>query len=128
MMWSNGEGWGWGAWLAMTLMMLIFWGGIAWVVVTLIQHNGTWPTRDQPAPSADPLRILDERFARGEIDDDDYRRRAQHAPRDQVTCRNELDEAAYGSGDFCGEPTVGPEHPETGAPLASGQCRFSAQR
>jgi putative membrane protein len=59
----------------MALMMLIFWGGVAWVVVTLIQHNGTWRTRDQLPPSADPLRILDERFARGEIDDDDYRRR-----------------------------------------------------
>jgi putative membrane protein len=59
----------------MSLMMLIFWGGVAWVVVTLIQQTGTRPARDQPAPSADPLRILDERFARGEIDDDDYRRR-----------------------------------------------------
>lgn len=77
MMWSDGGGWGWGAWLAMALMMLIFWGGLAWVIVTLIQHNGTQPTRDEPAPSAGPLRILDERFARGEIDDDDYRRRRE---------------------------------------------------
>ena len=76
MMWSyGGGGWGWGAWLAMALMMIIFWGGLAWIVVTLIQHTGTRSTRDEPAPSADPLRILHERFARGEIDDDDYRRR-----------------------------------------------------
>jgi putative membrane protein len=72
----DGGGMGWGGWLAMVMMMVVFWGAIAWVVVTLIRHGGS---RDTPPASGgpDPLRILEERFARGEIDEDDYRHRRE---------------------------------------------------
>jgi len=68
-------GWGWGAWLMMTVMMVAFWGAVGWVVVTLIRHGGPPPTESRDGASPDPLRILDQRYARGEIDDDEYRRR-----------------------------------------------------
>lgn len=65
---------GWGGWFAMLAMMVVFWGAIAWVVVTLIRHSGPRTDRDSSA-GGEPMRILDERFARGEIDEDDYQRR-----------------------------------------------------
>lgn len=69
-----GDGPGWGGWIAMTLMMLAFWGllvGGAFLV---------WrATRDSaprtPAGPPEAERLLDERFARGEIDEEDYQRR-----------------------------------------------------
>ena len=72
MMWH--DGWGAGAWLAMGFMMLIFWAaviaGVAWVVRD---------SKQAPAPDANRARqILDERFARGEIDADEYRQRREH--------------------------------------------------
>lgn len=74
----DGGGWGWGGWFAMLIMMLIFWGAVAWVVVSLIRHGGPRPHEQTPGVHApDPARILDERFARGEIDDDEYKRRRE---------------------------------------------------
>ncbi len=75
--WHNG-GWGWGAWLAMGLMMVVFWGSIVALVIVLLRSSGHHhdnPPQGVPRPSDDALRILDERFARGEIDADEYTRR-----------------------------------------------------
>lgn len=69
-MWGWHGNWGWGSWLVMSLFMLIFWGLVIWGVVTLVRSTET--PRES---SADPERILAERFARGEIDEDEYRRR-----------------------------------------------------
>ena len=68
--WDDG-GWGWGGWLAMTLMMLVFWGGLAAVVVALVR------SARRPDANRDARGILDERFARGDIDEDEYRRRRE---------------------------------------------------
>ena len=66
MMYWN-DGWGWGAWLMMTIFMVVFWGLVAWVVVTLVRgSSGT----QRPRSSAED--ILAERFARGELDEDEY--------------------------------------------------------
>jgi putative membrane protein len=71
---GNG-GIGWGGWLVMVAMMVVFWGAIAWVIVTLIRHNGSLT---HPASTGtDGMRILDERFARGEIDEAEYQRRRE---------------------------------------------------
>lgn len=70
--WYDG-GWGWGGWLAMTLMMLVFWGGLVAVVVALVRSSR--PPDSRPDPSRDARAILDERFARGDIDEEEYRRR-----------------------------------------------------
>lgn len=78
MMWWGDAGWGWGGWLTMTLVMVAFWGLVAWVVVTLVRQTGT---RHERSPDAD--KILDERFARGEIDEEEYatRRAVIHSHR-----------------------------------------------
>ena len=74
MMRDGGGGIGWGGWLVMVAMMVVFWGALAWVVVTLIRQNGA-PTVAPDTRGSDARRILDERFARGEIDEDEYQRR-----------------------------------------------------
>ena len=66
---------GWGGWFVMAAMMVVFWGAIAWVIVTLIRHGNPGPQRPAESAPSEPLRILEERFARGEIDDEEYRRR-----------------------------------------------------
>jgi putative membrane protein len=72
MMWWDGN-WEWGAWLAMTLLMLAFWGIVAWAVVAVVR-DGTAPGS---VASSDPERVLAERFAAGEIDRDEYRERLE---------------------------------------------------
>ncbi len=37
--WHDG-GWGWGAWVAMGLMMVVFWGLIVALVVVLLRSSG----------------------------------------------------------------------------------------
>ena len=75
MMYWN-DGWGWGAWIAMGFMMLLFWGVIAAVVFLLVRPLGPHDEATPPPkpPSEDEAtRILDQRFARGEIDEQEYR-------------------------------------------------------
>jgi putative membrane protein len=69
-----GAGWGAGSWIAMVLMMLFFWGAVVTVVLLLLRRRHP---DDGPAASRHPSlgsaeHILDERFARGEIDADEY--------------------------------------------------------
>lgn len=58
-------------WVVMALMMLLFWGAVAAVVILLIRGGrpGAGGAYGPPhPPNSDPERILNERFARGEID------------------------------------------------------------
>jgi len=75
MYWGNGMG-GW-AMVAMTMGNLLFWGAIITGVVLIVRAFG----RPGPAPSLatrpTPQAVLAERYARGEIDDDEYARRLQ---------------------------------------------------
>lgn len=64
--WGDGS-WGWGAWLVMSMLMLGFWALVAWVIVTIVR--GASGPRSH-APSAED--ILAERYARGEIDENEY--------------------------------------------------------
>ena len=64
------DDWSWGGWLMMTAVMVAFWGLVAWVVVVAIRGSRA-PTR----PTPDPERILAERFAAGEINDEEFHRR-----------------------------------------------------
>jgi putative membrane protein len=64
------DDWGWGGWLLMTASMVAFWALVAWVVAAAIR------AARPPSPrTSDPERILAERFATGEIDDDEFHRR-----------------------------------------------------
>jgi putative membrane protein len=71
---DNG-GWGAGDWLAMSLMMAVFWGALIALVVWLVRSiHGDQTTDTKPATThADD--VLAERFARGEIDEDEFTRR-----------------------------------------------------
>jgi putative membrane protein len=71
----NGGGWGWGAWFAMAFMMLAFWGLIVAVVIVAFRSWGHRPEGASAAGTSsedDALRVLDTRFARGEIDAEEY--------------------------------------------------------
>lgn len=67
MMWWGGD-WSWAAWLAMTVTMLGFWALVVWVIVSLVRGVGGERRSDADA-------ILAERFARGEIDEEEFLRR-----------------------------------------------------
>ncbi len=71
MMWHDG-GWGWGAWLATGILMLAFWGFVAWLIVTLARHSGGTGRATKAGPDG-ALRILERRFASGDIEEDEYR-------------------------------------------------------
>ena len=72
MMWGWNDA-GWAGWLFMSLMMLIVWGGLAAIIVWLIRQ----PHRSAGDAKPSATSILEERFARGEIDEEEFRRRKQ---------------------------------------------------
>jgi putative membrane protein len=67
------HGW-WSWWWAMPIMMLVILGALLALVVTLSRNESRWPPVGLD-PTADAERILDERYARGEIDDDEFQHR-----------------------------------------------------
>ena len=67
--------WGVGAWIGMGLMMVVFWAMVTALVVYVVRSLGRRDEPERTARADQPLRILDERFARGEIDADEYTRR-----------------------------------------------------
>lgn len=74
-------GMAWGRGLFGLLLLLILVAAIAWFVMTLARqsahtHHEPIHSRDAPAPqSSDALKILSERFARGEIDAEEFTQR-----------------------------------------------------
>lgn len=70
-------GWGWGHMIFGGLMMIVFWGGIVLLIVVLVRWlGGGAPSVQAPLPPRKtPLEILQERFARGEIDKEEYEER-----------------------------------------------------
>jgi putative membrane protein len=76
MFWFNHGISGWG-WFGMSLGMIVFWGLIITGAVLLfrsLDRTGEHTRTHTPAvPSAE--QILAERFARGEIDEEEYQRR-----------------------------------------------------
>jgi putative membrane protein len=77
MMWWGHGHWSVGDWLAMSLMLLAFWGLLVVLVVSLVRRPAGVakdPSPERPATgSADD--VLAERFARGEINEDEFTRR-----------------------------------------------------
>lgn len=73
------HGFGFGAMLFGGLMMIAFWGGIIVLIVLLVRWlSGSAQARhERPAGRASALEILQERYARGEIDHDEFERRKQ---------------------------------------------------
>ena len=56
----------------MLLMMLLFWGGIVALVVFVVRSMNQRDTDRAPARRSDARSILEERFARGEISQDEF--------------------------------------------------------
>jgi putative membrane protein len=81
MMWWYGPGmnaWGYGL---MTVSMVLFWALVIFAVVALIRYVGRRDRETGARPT--PEDLLAERYARGEIDEDEYHQRLQvltHGP------------------------------------------------
>jgi putative membrane protein len=67
------HGW-WSWWWVMLVMMLAILGGLMAFIVALSRNGPRWPPVG-PDPAADAERILDERYARGEISDEEFEHR-----------------------------------------------------
>ncbi len=67
---GNGIG-GWGYFL-MAIGMALFWGAVIFGIVALVRHGRAQRREPAEPPAPEPERLLAERFARGEIDEDEY--------------------------------------------------------
>jgi putative membrane protein len=66
-------GWGYGL---SAIIMILFWGAVIFGIVALVRHarrDGT--PSSEPVQPPTPERLLAERFARGEIGEDEYYQR-----------------------------------------------------
>lgn len=73
MMFWNGS-WSWGNWVAMALLMVVFWTllvGAAVMVVRALRRPR------QATPGADAREVLDRRLAQGEITEEEYSHRRE---------------------------------------------------
>ncbi|WP_347600973.1 SHOCT domain-containing protein [Acrocarpospora sp. B8E8] len=76
MYWGNGMG-GWGM-VLMTVSGLLFWGLIITGIVLLVRSlGGGGRPGAVAAQTLTPQQVLADRFARGEIDEDEYTQRLQ---------------------------------------------------
>ncbi|NNM47840.1 SHOCT domain-containing protein [Knoellia koreensis] len=73
MMWSNGMGWT--GWLFMAVTAFAFWALAVAAVVALFRGARPGNTSRGPEEDHGALQILDQRFARGEIDVEEYHAR-----------------------------------------------------
>jgi putative membrane protein len=81
---NQGPNMGWGRGFFALLLLLIAVCVVVWIVSTLMRQGGhvhrpeVSPSASTPSkPSSNALRILDERFARGDIDADEYTKRRE---------------------------------------------------
>lgn len=66
------DGWGW-MWLGGLLWLIVLGALVGLIVWLVVRTSGQSPN----APHGEARRILAERFARGEIDEDEFRRRSE---------------------------------------------------
>lgn len=75
--WMWHDGWGWGGWALMLIAMVVVLVAILTSVVLAMRYltrdSPSWPPRSSPFGRAED--VLAERYAHGELDDDEYRRR-----------------------------------------------------
>ncbi|MEI7543191.1 MAG: SHOCT domain-containing protein [Mycobacteriaceae bacterium] len=74
--WMWEHGWGWGGWLLMVAAMALFWVALIVGVVLAIRFLSAvnrQPTHSPGYQLTGPEDVLADRFARGEIDPEEYR-------------------------------------------------------
>lgn len=76
MMWHDAWGWGTAGFLLMVLMMALFWGAIIATAVWAIRQFRPREVGTGGGPT-NAMRILEDRFARGEIDADEFQQRRE---------------------------------------------------
>jgi putative membrane protein len=77
MMWYSGGNWGWGSWILMTVAMVVFWAALITGAVLAVRYAVS-ARRADTNPAALPTRaeeLVAQRYARGEIDEDEYQGR-----------------------------------------------------
>jgi uncharacterized membrane protein len=78
MMMMDDHHWGWGSWILTTGTMVLFWALVITAVVLVARYLlslSQRPTGTRAAGASNAEQLLAERYARGEIDDDEYKRR-----------------------------------------------------
>ncbi len=78
--WYNDGSMGTGGWIAMILMMSLFWGVVIFAGVMIFQgtsnvRGSRESGRVDEGTCRNPMDILDERFARGELENEEYEAR-----------------------------------------------------
>lgn len=68
------DGMGWDGWILMSASMVAFWALVIFAVVAIFR--GTQHSGESTSARRDPMQILDERFAQGEIDEAEYHARS----------------------------------------------------
>ena len=81
MFWYGHDMGGWGFGL-MTFSFIVFWALVIVAIVLLVRHfgrtgqpPGTFPPAGPSTPTSTAEQLLAERFARGDIDEEEYQRR-----------------------------------------------------
>lgn len=82
--WGHMDGWGAGSWVAMVILMVLFWGLVIGGGLWLVRAVGGAPA---PAPQLDAMAVLDRRLAEGEISPEEYRERQQLIERGEGALR-----------------------------------------
>lgn len=73
-MWWH-PGWGYGHMMFGGLMMIVFWGGVILLIVLAVRWLGGERAASPGSVRPNPLDILKERYAKGEIDRQEYEER-----------------------------------------------------
>lgn len=78
MMWNDGYGWGWGGWVLMGGMMVLFWGLVIVVGFAAVHYLRTANSGGSESAGGSGMEraevVLAERLARGAIDEEQYRK------------------------------------------------------
>jgi len=70
------DGMGWGGWIVMSLVMVAFWALVVFAVVAIFREASSSSRPADRSTDRDAMQILEERFARGEIDAEEFHKRA----------------------------------------------------
>jgi putative membrane protein len=84
MMYWNGDWNGW-AWFVMGLSMLVFWGLIAFAIWLVLRGFATANSTRPAAPGPSAEETLRQRYAAGELDDEEFNRRLRVLRGDRMT-------------------------------------------